>query len=889
MSRFVRPLFALLLLFAGALPTAAFAQSADLSVIIADQSAYSVDRGDTLTFSITVINGGPDATVATLTNQLVTSDLTATSLSGPGATCTLGTLQCTMALGDGESTVITLVTDVSMAASPGAFPGIKAFVTGTTYDPSTDEGNEASAFALVNGAAIADLGVSVAGPSGIEAGHTGTFTAELVNAGPADAIDVAFNLVIDAPIGSTVGTVTGPGGWSCAGSNCTIATMPAGATASFAVDVTVVGSAPIGTELAATTWATQTSTDNNSENDSSRISVYVVGPATTTALSATPSDPLVGDTVTLSATVTPTSGGPVNSGTVTFYDTGWVPLATANVSSTGTATLTTSTLAAGAHDLVAIYTGLFGQFQDSTSSAQTVTVHKHDTTTTLATSPNPVVFGETVTLTATVAGSGGGTPTGNVTFYDGGTVLGTVALSGSTATFATDALGTGDHNLTASYGGDDRFAISSSAGIVQTTSPAPSGITLASSVNPSVIGTSVTFSVTVASTSGTPTGSVTFYDGAAAIGTATLRAGHASLATPDMTLGEHAITAVYGGDTNFVGSSSAVLTQQVLVDTAAVEAVFNKLTEDFVGVRGKLLSSNIKPPGLRGGQRTGASFGGSAETPELNFAMSSRSLTGAGSAAESLALGEVADAPFGFWIDGTLALHQRPGAGGQFALIGMGADYLVSDSLLAGVALYLDYMTDTTSAGDVVGRGALVGPYISAELADGLFFDASFLVGRSWNDAHAELFGADFSGSFATTRWMLNSSLRGDIDLGEFQLRPDVSVAAASETSDAYTVTGGGASVVIGAVTVETLRISAGTTISRAFELGNGLTLTPSLGVRLGSAADGAVAFDNVFGALTGGLTLAGDNWKVTGEAQLNGDSTGLRSQSVRLGVGGRF
>ena len=42
-------------------------------------------------------------------------------------------------------------------------------------------------------------------------------------------------------------------------------------------------------------------------------------------------------------------------------------------------------------------------------------------------------------------------------------------------------------------------------------------------------------------------------------------------------------------------------------------------------------------------------------------------------------------------------------------------------------------------------------------------------------------------------------------------------------------------------------------------------------------------------GALTGGFTLASDNWKVTGEAQLNGDSTGLRSQSVRLGVGGRF
>jgi hypothetical protein len=62
---------------------------------------------------------------------------------------------------------------------------------------------------------------------------------------------------------------------------------------------------------------------------------------------------------------------------------------------------------------------------------------------------------------------------------------------------------------------------------------------------------------------GTPTGNVSFYDGATLIGSSSLTAGSASIA-PVLIAGTHTITAVYAGDTNFTGSPSVVLSQIVL-------------------------------------------------------------------------------------------------------------------------------------------------------------------------------------------------------------------------------------------------------------------------------------------------------------------------------------
>jgi autotransporter-associated beta strand protein len=78
----------------------------------------------------------------------------------------------------------------------------------------------------------------------------------------------------------------------------------------------------------------------------------------------------------------------------------------------------------------------------------------------LTSSLNPALPGSNITFTATISvvSPGGGTPTGNVIFQDGSTVLGTNALNGSAvAIFSTNALAHGSHTITAGYAGDGNF------------------------------------------------------------------------------------------------------------------------------------------------------------------------------------------------------------------------------------------------------------------------------------------------------------------------------------------------------------------------------------------------------------------------------------------------
>jgi hypothetical protein len=84
------------------------------------------------------------------------------------------------------------------------------------------------------------------------------------------------------------------------------------------------------------------------------------------------------------------------------------------------------------------------------------------TTTALTSSANPAAAGDSVTFTATVT-SGGGTPTGSVTFSDGTTTLGTGTLTNGVATFTTSALAAGNHTITAAYGGATGYAPNTSA------------------------------------------------------------------------------------------------------------------------------------------------------------------------------------------------------------------------------------------------------------------------------------------------------------------------------------------------------------------------------------------------------------------------------------------
>ncbi len=87
------------------------------------------------------------------------------------------------------------------------------------------------------------------------------------------------------------------------------------------------------------------------------------------------------------------------------------------------------------------------------------TVNQAETTTGVTSSRNSAAVGQSVTFTATVTpvAPGTGTPTGTVTFLDGGSSIGTGMLSGGVATLTTSALAAGDHTITTSYAGDTDF------------------------------------------------------------------------------------------------------------------------------------------------------------------------------------------------------------------------------------------------------------------------------------------------------------------------------------------------------------------------------------------------------------------------------------------------
>jgi hypothetical protein len=87
-----------------------------------------------------------------------------------------------------------------------------------------------------------------------------------------------------------------------------------------------------------------------------------------------------------------------------------------------------------------------------------------------------------------------------------------------------------------------------------------------SSLNPSHVGESVTFTTTVKQSvpgTGVPTGTVTFKDGSTALGTVSLTSGVATFTTSSLSAGSHNIVASYSGDANFNRNNSKPLTQVV--------------------------------------------------------------------------------------------------------------------------------------------------------------------------------------------------------------------------------------------------------------------------------------------------------------------------------------
>lgn len=218
---------------------------------------------------------------------------------------------------------------------------------------------------------------------------------------------------------------------------------------------------------------------------------------TTTVLATSQGAITYGSSITLTATVAPSTSTtvPPPTGSVTFADgtnvLGMMTLAN------GSASFPTQTLTSGSHTLAATYSGDTNYQSSSTSLPETVS--KAVPTVTLTAKPNPIVSGQSATFTATVTAAFG-VPTGAVTFTANSTALGTSSLNSSGVAVLTATLGPGAQAVTAAYNGDANFATASSSAL-NTQAPAFT-LSIAPSSASVVSGQSTSLTVSVAPSGG---------------------------------------------------------------------------------------------------------------------------------------------------------------------------------------------------------------------------------------------------------------------------------------------------------------------------------------------------------------------------------------------------
>ena len=257
-------------------------------------------------------------------------------------------------------------------------------------------------------------------------------------------------------------------------------------------------------------------TDGLNSIPSAPLRQTVAKASSRTGLASNNLSPVVGNAILLTAQVDVLTGVATPTGTVGFYD-GGVRIGTATLAADGSATFSYAFTSTGHHSITAAYDG-DANVDIGASAAIDESVAKAATQTTVSTSPSSSTLGQSVTLTATVTVLDSPLDaTGTVTFYDGGTVLGSGTLSGGVATLTTSALAGGDHTITAVYAGTATHLGSTSDPITHTVVvPAPVSVetttTLVTSNAAPVVGTGMTLTATVMPASGTnvPTGLVHF-------------------------------------------------------------------------------------------------------------------------------------------------------------------------------------------------------------------------------------------------------------------------------------------------------------------------------------------------------------------------------------------
>jgi len=560
-------------------------KTAGTRTITASATGFSTNTSTNVT-----VNVGTVAKLEILVPGETTAPGTSTGKTGSPSSQSLG-----VAIANG---IVVNAVDANWNTVTGATPNVAITSSDTSATIADDNGAAAgnltlgagagtlSSFTFNNGGAQTITATDAAGilasstSAPITLGKTASTTTLASDLNPSGfGQSVTFTATVNGSVGTPTGTVTFKDGTTSLATNSL-----SSAVATFTTSALTGGSHSI-------TAVYNGDTDYNSSTSS--IVTQVVNKASSSAVLVSSGTPSVfGQPVIFTATISPVAPATATpTGTVTFKD-GAIPLKTNNLSS-GQTTYTNSALAVGSHTITVVYNG-DTNYNTSTSANLSQTVNKADTTTTVTSSANPSVFGQSVTFTAAVnpVAPGAGTRSGNVQFKTNGVNFGAaVALtSGSATSSALSTLAVGSTlAVTADYLGDTNFnASSGSLSGGQTVNKANSTSTVSSSSNPAYFDTPFTLSATVSAVSpgvGTPTGTVQFtIDGTNLDGPATLSGGSATKTNlSSISIGSHVVNAIYSGDGNFNTNISANFAQTVAASQVTPATGGTAISADATG------------------------------------------------------------------------------------------------------------------------------------------------------------------------------------------------------------------------------------------------------------------------------------------------------------------
>ena len=170
-----------------------------------------------------------------------------------------------------------------------------------------------------------------------------------------------------------------------------------------------------------------------------------------------------------------------------------------------------------------------------------------------------------ITYGATLSGILNATATNNSASVPGSFTYTATPAGGSASTITSSSvLGAGTYTLTATFTPTNTTTYAAATSTISiVVNKATPTVLLVSSANPVLVTNAVTFTATVASTAGSPGGSVSFLDGTTLLGLVTLSSGSASYTASSLAAATHSITVVYSGNSNFASATSAAVSELV--------------------------------------------------------------------------------------------------------------------------------------------------------------------------------------------------------------------------------------------------------------------------------------------------------------------------------------